>query len=327
MQMVGGSSQRGRMDLTGARDLLDLQSGIVKRGQLLELGATKADVRRWLRRRELVPVHAGVYVNHTGPLTWTNRAWSAVLLHWPAALSHESAVNLAGDPIHVAVEHDRTPEVRPGVQLHWLHDLDSRVLWNLAPPRVRLEDAVITLCDAAATRVTALTIASDICRRRRTTPERLLLELGRRNNVRHRAWLEGVLRETSLGVQSALESSYLRRVERPHGLPRGRRQRRQRTAQGVVYRDVVYEDQGVLVELDGRVGHDLSRDRWNDMDRDLDAAATDRITLRVGWRQTEDEACRTAHRIGRVLQLRGWSGRCRPCGPACPSTQPIGATG
>ena len=41
------------------------------------------------------------------------------------------------------------------------------------------------------------------------------------------------------------------------------------------------------------------------MDRDLDAAATDRITLRVGWRHTEEQACETAARVARVLQLLG----------------------
>ena len=28
----------------------------------------------------------------------------------------------------------------------------------------------------------------------------------------------------------------------------------------------------LVVELDGRIGHELSSDRWDDMDRDLDAA-------------------------------------------------------
>src|SRR5690242_3020954 len=110
------------MDLRHARHLLDQQAGVVARRQLVDLGATKADLRRWLRRREVVAVHPGVYVNHTGPLTWNNRAWSAVLLHWPAALSHESAVHLAGDLIHVAVEHDCTPISRRGIRLHWLTD-------------------------------------------------------------------------------------------------------------------------------------------------------------------------------------------------------------
>ena len=43
-------------------------------------------------------VHPGVYVNHTGELTWLQRAWAAVLFAWPAALSHDSALRAADGP-------------------------------------------------------------------------------------------------------------------------------------------------------------------------------------------------------------------------------------
>ena len=94
------------------------------------------------------------------------------------------------------------------------------MLWQAGPPRVRLEDAVLSLCAQAESRVAALAIASDACRRRRTTPERLLTELARRPRLQHREWLQSVLAEPR-GVQSPLESAYVRRVERPHALPRG----------------------------------------------------------------------------------------------------------
>jgi hypothetical protein len=188
---------------------------------------------------------------------------------------------------------------------------------------------LLGLCAGAPTRSSALTIASDACRRRRTTPERLLRELEARPRLRHRAWLRGVLLETATGVQSALESSYLRKVERAHGLPRGTRQVRSVSARGTVYRDVLYAAHGVAIELDGRVGHELSRERWNDMDRDLEAAVGGLLTLRVGWRQAEDEPCLTAARIGSVLAGRGWTGHARPCGVACQlgNVSRIGATG
>lgn len=268
-------------------------------------------------QRELVQIHPGVYVNHTGPPTWANRAWAATIHYAPAALSHQSAVHLAGDPIHVAVADGRTLHDRPGVVLHWLRGLDERVMWGTAPPRVRFEDALLSLCAAAPTRSAALSIASDACRRRRTTPDRLLRELDGRPRLRHRAWLRSVLLETATGVQSALESSYLRKVERAHALPRGSRQVRHVSPNGTVYRDVLYEAFSVAVELDGRVGHELSAERWNDMDRDLDAAVQGLVTVRVGWRQAEDEPCLTAARLGLVLARRGWNGRPGPCGITC----------
>jgi hypothetical protein len=59
--------------------LFDMQRGVVSRRQLLAHGLKAGTVRRLLRRRELTLVHPGVYVDHTGQLTWLERARAAVL--------------------------------------------------------------------------------------------------------------------------------------------------------------------------------------------------------------------------------------------------------
>jgi hypothetical protein len=305
------------MELHHVNDLLAGQAGVVSRPQLIERGATDADVRRWVRRRELARVHAGVYVNHTGPLTWSSRAWAAVLFSWPAALTNESSVNRAGDVIHVAIDASRTVRQLPRTRVHRLVDLEGRTQWHLGPPRVRLEDALLSMCAEARTRLDALVLVSDACRRRVTTPARLAAELRRRVRVTHRAWLLEVLQEATDGVQSLLESSYRRRVERAHGLPRPDRQAHERTEDGIVYRDVRYDRFLLVIELDGRLGHELSHDRWDDQDRDLLAATDAVLTLRLGWRHTEETPCRTAARLGAVLNSRGWRGSARSCGPDC----------
>ena len=305
------------MDLSAFRGLLDDQAGVVSRRELLEGGATDNDIRRWVRRRELRRVHSGVYVNHTGPLTWANRAWAAVLFYWPAALAHASAVNRAGDVIHVAIDEPLSPVRLPGTRVHRLVRFEERVQWNASPPRVRLEDALLSMAGEAGTRADALALVSDACRRRTTTPWRLAQELRERPRVRNRAWLLAVLEEAGSGVQSLLESAYRRRVERAHGLPTPERQARERTVDGVVYRDIRYRRFGVVVELDGRVGHELSRDRWNDQDRDLVAATGRTLTVRLGWRHADVTPCRTAARMAVVLQSRGWTGSPHPCGTGC----------
>jgi hypothetical protein len=83
-----------------------------------------------------------------------------------------------------------------------------------------------------------------------------------------------------------------------------------------VQRDVEYVDQWVLLELDGRLGHELALDRWDDLDRDLGAAASGRITLRAGWGQVL-QPCRLAKVLGDVLTARGWAGVPEPCGRGC----------
>ncbi|WP_344778090.1 type IV toxin-antitoxin system AbiEi family antitoxin domain-containing protein [Nocardioides panacisoli] len=63
--------------------ILDEQDGVFSRVQAAGAGLDATAVKRRLRRREWVAVHAGVYVSHTGPLTWRQRAWAAVLACWP----------------------------------------------------------------------------------------------------------------------------------------------------------------------------------------------------------------------------------------------------
>ncbi|MEP6650680.1 MAG: hypothetical protein ABJA74_12345, partial [Lapillicoccus sp.] len=69
-----------------------------------------------------------------------------------------------------------------------------------------------------------------------------------------------VLAAADDGVENAMEGRYLHHVERPHGLPAGVRQHR-RESGGRERHDVGYPDQRVLVELDGRLGHEASRRR------------------------------------------------------------------
>lgn len=67
-------------------DLKAVQAGVVSRSQLLQHGVDETMQRRLLRRRDLVAVAPGVYVGHTGPLTWVQEAWVGVLALWPAGV-------------------------------------------------------------------------------------------------------------------------------------------------------------------------------------------------------------------------------------------------
>jgi hypothetical protein len=62
------------LDAPALASLLRGQSGIVSRRQVLELGGSDADIAARLSRREWARVHPGVYVDHTGPLSWEQRA-------------------------------------------------------------------------------------------------------------------------------------------------------------------------------------------------------------------------------------------------------------
>lgn len=299
------------------RELTDVQAGVVTRRQLLSIGLVDSDLQRMVRRKELVRVHTGVYLNHTGPPTWSSRAWAAVLFHGAAALCDVSALNLAGDPIHVAIEWPRSGTELPGVRLHRLRRLHDRVQWNLGPPRLRVEEAALDVAGASSRTSDAVAILAGVCQRRRTTPERLLRALGQRERTRRGAELRRILLDVAMGANSVLERSYAIRVERRHGLPVGHRQHVDHGPRATVYRDVLHEEFGVVVELDGYAWHHDPVERAADMSRDLDAAADGLLTVRLGWRHAHDEACHTAARLARVLHQRGWRGQPRACGPRC----------
>jgi hypothetical protein len=306
--------------------LLVDQAGVISRRQVIGLGLTSTDINRNLRRRHWALVPPGVYVDHTGPLTWHQRARAGVLFSWPAALSHDSAVRAGDGPgcrardestIHVAVDRHRSLVAPPGVRRHRMSGFGQRVRWNLGPPRIHYEDALLDIAADSGSDLDALGGLADACGSRRTTAWRLLASLGDRRRLARRGWLDSVLRDIAEGTCSVLEHGYLTRVERPHGLPRGRRQRPAVSARRDIFRDVDYEAYGLIVELDGRAFHESVADRDRDLDRDLDAAVERLETVRIGYGQVFARASATADRVGRILRRRGWPGsptRCRLCG-------------
>jgi len=156
-------------------------------------------------------------------------------------------------------------------------------------------------------------VLATACNSRRTTPARLLGSLGARLRVARRDWLASVLRDIADGTCSVLEHGYLVHVERPHVLPRGERQQPGASARGAVFRDVVYEEFALVVELDGRAFHSAVAERDRDLERDLDAAVARLETLRIGYGQVFERACTTAERVAKVLNRRGWTGSVTPC--------------
>lgn len=299
------------------RELVDAQAGVASRHQLRQHGLDDNDLRRLVRQRRLVRLHPGVYLNHTGPPSWLSRAWAALVFYGDAALCHRSALELAGEPIHVAIEHPRNGARLPGVVLHRLTRLHERVLWHRSPPRLRLEDAALDVAGDAVSTASAIDVLTAVCNRRATTPDRLLETLATRRRTPRGAELRSALTDASDGMHSALERGLVTRVLRPHGLPLGRRQVRDRTRHGVVYRDVVLDGLGVVLEVDGHAWHGDPDARARDMARDLDAAGHGLLTLRLGWPHVHQTPCATAAGVARVLQQRGWRGRARLCSDTC----------
>ena len=316
------------VDEFAVAELLRAQEGVVSRRQLLALKVTDSEIERKLRRREWSRVHPGVYVEHTGPLTWLQRAWAAVLFYSPAALAGQSALRAAklrshgqtdAAPIRVCVDAARTVRSRPGIVVERITSWEARTQAHLSPPRQRLEVALVQAASAKTAQDAAVALLADAVQQGRTTAARLVDALEQCPRLRHRRLLLEILRDVDAGAYSVLERHYLLRVERPHGLPVATRQRRVRQGERPAFRDVDYVDLATIVELDGRLGHEDAPDRWADLDRDLSAVVAGELTLRAGWGQVL-EPCRLAGVVGRVLAARGWASTLHGCSETCPVT-------
>lgn len=122
-----------------------------------------------------------------------------------------------------------------------------------------------------------------------------------------------MLAEVVAGVESYLELAYVKDVERPHGLPKGDRQTTR--AELPYHRDVKYGRFGLLVELDGRAGHE-DEGRFRDMNRDNRHALLDELTLRYGYYDVAGRPCAVAFQVYQALVRGGYTEpfrRCRRC--------------
>lgn len=183
---------------------------------------------------------------------------------------------------------------------------------SISRPRLSVEWTMLDLTEVRdAGEVVELVTTS--VQRRLTTVKRLRQDLDARARHRHRALLNDLLADVGAGAESPIELRYLRDVERPHGLPTGSRQH---SRSGLPYMsDVDYEEFGLIVELDGRAGHE-GVGRFRDMDRDNRHALVDATTLRFGHYDLASRRCAVAFQVYCALAVRGYVEvflRCRNC--------------
>ena len=192
------------------------------------------------------------------------------------------------------------------------------------PRRTAYDCTVVDrLAASGADEVTTLIAAA--LRSRRTTADRLAAELARRSRFPRRAIIAGILADAVAWTESVLEQRFLRRVLVAHGLPRGVAQwpaaaLRQPGERAIGDRrrfDRSIPDYRMLFELDGEVFHQGAR-RGADRRKANVVTRAGWVLLRYGWDECVGGACETAAEIAAELTARGWRGRARPCGPACP---------
>jgi hypothetical protein len=299
--------------------LANAQAGVLTREQVLGLGTSRHTLRRLVDQNRWQRLAPGLFVVHNSTVEWVSLAWAGVLLGGPGARLGGTAAGYAHRlledapiPVEVLVPHASPTrrrsswtfvQERPGAR-------DPRCTGS--PPRTLVPDTVLDLCEGASPRVLEDLVTRAV-QNRLTTPLHLRRALDRRSRHSRRGLLAELLLEVAEGAESPLELRYLR-LERRHSLPAGQRQRR---TSSPGRRDVIYREYGLVVELDGRKGHD-GEGRFRDMARDNAALLEELVTMRLGFGDVAGSPCVVAAHVAQVLVQRGWPGPFRRC-PDCPA--------
>jgi len=274
----------------------------------------------------------GVYATFSGNPARETMLWAALLRAGPdAVLSHQTAAERHGlidEPspvISITVPASKRPaRVKiPGILIHRSDAILRARHPAMLPPCTRVEETVLDLIQIAPSFDDAYTWICRAVGRRRTTAERIRRAMDERKKMRWRREIALALGDAEDGVLSVLEYRYVRRVERPHGLPVARRQARIRQRTGNKYLDNLYEKYGVCVELDGTAAHSED-EQWLDKRRDNASLFGGIVTLRFGFPELGDHRCESAAYVAGVLRDHGWTGTAHPCRrPGCRPTAAI----
>jgi hypothetical protein len=299
--------------------LASRQGGVVTREQVFAHGLTRHILARLVDSGAWVRLSQGVFAAMPTQPTWLGRAWAGVLIGGDrsrlgglAAAYLHGLVEAPPDRILVLVPSTGRPSVRGP----WLFQSDRpgfrAPLWIGAPPRIGIEDTVLDVVGLQRAEGEVVGWVTGASQNARLSVDRLRRQLEARSRMPHRGLVTELLTDVAEGVRSPLELRYRRDVEAAHRLPAGQRQVRRRGT----YADVWYREFGLLVELDGRRGHE-GTGRFRDMHRDNSATTDGLATLRYGWTDVVGSPCAVARQVAANLALRGWTGTATGC-PRCP---------
>jgi hypothetical protein len=309
----------------GLRAVVAEQAGVVNRQQLLRAGVSRNAVAAKVRHGRWQTLHPGVYATFTGAVSWEARLWAAALYCGPGALlSHETAAELLqlterrSAVIQVTIPAARRVLPPRGVAIHRSTFPYSR--WRPlrgTPPHTFYADTIVDLAAAAGNLDDVVAWVSRGLTRKLVTEAELKAAVASRRRHRWREQLDDVIESVADGSHFPLEFRFDRDVERAHGLPTAVRQARFVKPGGQAgFRDRLYREYGLIVELDGQRFHDAQQRRL-DQARDNEAAASAGATLRYGWADVERSPCDTAAQVFRALRSRGYQGAIRACSAGC----------
>ncbi len=265
------------------RAVAERQWGVISFAQLLDAGVTVDEIRGMVRRGQLLRLYHGVYALGHARLTMRGRLYAALLAAGPGAfLSHRTAAahrRLCRHPtrIEVTVPTGRTPPAPPGLRVH-------RTTIPTDRTQARLDDGLLV--------ATVPRIIIDLARTERPGEIQRLIRESIRTGQFDLASLNDAIgahpRRPGTGLARAALRRYVPGSEDRRSWLETQFQNHERSDPQLptpLYNqhllgyeiDVMWSEQRVTLELDGRPYHiaveDFDRDRTKD-----------RTLIRHGWR-------------------------------------------
>ena len=282
-------------------ELARRQHGVVARRQLVWLGYSRHEIDRRIASGMFHHVHLGVYAVGHRRLTREGRWFAAVLAAGDeAVLSHESAAalwQLRDKERDIEVTTPTQRRKRRGVRMHQS---------VLAPSDITTRHGIPVTTPIRTLRDLAQTLKPDALQQaiRQAEYHRLASTTSLAKAVHARPKLREALEKADLGkgpTREGVEQRF-RRFIRDHDLPKPTKFNASREVGGRrVEVDVLWRNQRLIVELDGRAAHTTTDAFHEDRARDQELAAAGFRVIRITSWQLSHEPDRIAAVIRRLL--------------------------
>jgi very-short-patch-repair endonuclease len=230
---------------------------VVSRRQVYALGLTRDEVTAHLRAGRWQRIHSQSLAVHTGPVGDTGRFWAAVFEAGDrACLDGSSSLIAAGlehfteKTVRVSVPRGVLVRKAHGVRIRQTRRLTTSDLVAHGIPRTKNHVAAIRAAVWARSDKQAALLLTMSVQQRLTSPELLVKELLRIRRDRRRTLIAAVITDLLDGVQSLGEHEFAQ-LCRERGLPEPTRQAVRKGRNGRCYLDVIWEEWGLVVEIDG----------------------------------------------------------------------------
>ncbi|MEJ7633841.1 type IV toxin-antitoxin system AbiEi family antitoxin domain-containing protein [Aeromicrobium sp.] len=250
--------------------IIEDQHGVLTRIQALEL-MSRHHLYRLVESGIWRSPARGVFVNHNGPLTPTQRDWVALLAAPPGsvlggltALSHEDFDAFRVGRPTVVAKMGASPFAYDDVDLHWSTYLDTRDVHPLRlPPRTRPARSVVDAASWEKSERRARAIVLAAAQHGIVSTRHLREALTRRGACRHRALIVESYLDAAGGIQSLPERDF-DQIRLECRLPTPDRQAVVRRRDGKYYLDARWRRFNLSCEV-----HGIPHMRVENWDEDL----------------------------------------------------------